>query len=190
MVEWWLTSADSDAELLDWPMQKKDAWQGKLKVTIRGKEREGKFQFKPIAAPSLAGCMHDSQDVACTAGSPGEGFDGHYDFHIQSVVDVLHLFIPNSMEKHFQPDFGKQDATNLLNFTEALCPQLKTDAEFVRREVRNKWAHQCDMDATLFQEYTNRINQLVAGMTSQRDAQWEQVELMITQWPRFGHGHI
>ena len=51
--------ADSDAELLDWPVRKKDAWQRRLKVTIGGKEREGKFQFKSIVAPGLVGCVHD-----------------------------------------------------------------------------------------------------------------------------------
>ena len=125
--------------------------------------------------------------ASCRGAILGEGFDGHYDFNIRPVVDALHLFIPKSMEKHFQPDFAKQDATNLLNFIEAVCPQLQVRAKFVRREVRNKWAHQCDLDAMLFQEYTNGINRFVAGMTSHRDAQWEQVDLMVAQWCKVRH---
>merc|ERR1712166_1624095 len=128
-------------------------------------EREGKFQFKPIPAPSQPGCVHDCQDAGYTGDSPGEDFNDHYDFHIQSAVDALHLFIPRSMEKHFESDFGKQDATNLLNMIEALCPQLEDHAEFVRSHVRNNWAHQADMDTALFQKYTDGINRLVAGMT-------------------------
>ena len=65
---------------------------------------------------------------------------------------------------------------------EALCPQLEVHAEFRLSQVRNSWAHQADMDAALFQTYTNGINQLVAGMNSQRLLEWDKVDRMVAQW--------
>merc|ERR1712070_611437 len=50
----------------------------------------------------------------------------HYDFQVRSSIDMALLMVPESSAKRFHNDWGAQDATNLLNIIEALCPEMQS----------------------------------------------------------------
>ena len=143
---------------------------------VNGTVLEKQLPFNPTALAVMPGCNHDS----C---SPPEDSTDHFDFCIKTAPDVLRLFIPNVMDRHFQPDFDKQDATNLLNMIEALNPDIQPNASYVRNQVRNQWAHQTDMDGTLFETYMKAIRKLVTQIgTKLYDEHWEKIHRMAKQW--------
>ena len=62
-------------------------------------------------------------------------------------------------------------------------PDLKDRAAYVRGEVRNKWAHQAEMDAAFFKMQMDAVTDLVAGMARVRleKALWDKAPMHQTR---------